>query len=73
VIKTTVYLPEHVKRRLTRLAKEQHRSEAELIRAAVERLIEDAPRPRPTLPLFSSGDPTIVERWDELMEGFGRQ
>ena len=61
------------KRRLAKLAREQGRSEAELIRAALERLVEDSPRPRPTLPLFRSGDPTITKRWDELMEGFGEQ
>jgi hypothetical protein len=73
VIKTTVYLPEQVKQRLARLAREQERSEAQLIRDAVARLVEEAPPPRPRLPLFSSGDPTITERWDELMKGFGEQ
>jgi hypothetical protein len=73
MIKTTVYLPEPLKRRLADLAKREDRSEAQLIRDAVERLVEEAPSPRPTLPLFSSGDPTITKRWDELMEGFGEQ
>jgi hypothetical protein len=73
MVKTTVYIPEQVKRRLSKLALQQGRSEAQLIREALERLVDEAPRPRPTLPLFSSGDPTLAARFDELMEGFGEQ
>ena len=73
MIKTTVYLPESLKRRLADLARREGRAEAELIRDAIQRLVEEATPPRPTFPLFSSGDPTITKRWDELMEGFGKQ
>ncbi len=38
--KTSVYLPESLKRRLGSLAERTHRSEAELIRSAVEHLVE---------------------------------
>lgn len=47
--KTSVYLPEALKRRLAALAEQSHRSEAELLRRAVEQLVsagEDRPAPR---------------------------
>ncbi len=69
--KTTVYLPEDLKFALGRLATERGRSEAELIREAIRDLVKDAEPPRPRLPLFSSGDPTLAERVDEELAGFG--
>ncbi len=73
MIKTTVYLPERVKARLRRLAARTRTSEATLIRTAVERLVADAPSPRPRPALFDSGDPTLAERVDDILaEGFGR-
>ncbi len=69
--KTTVYLPEDLKFALERIAAEKGRSEAELIREAVRGLVDDAEPPRPRLPLFSSGDPTLAERIDEELAGFG--
>ncbi|HEV8602749.1 MAG TPA: ribbon-helix-helix protein, CopG family [Gaiellaceae bacterium] len=72
-MKTTVYLPEQLKRRVEQTARAQRRSEAEVIRAALEEFTEAQERPRPRLPLFSSGDPTLAERVDEILaEGFGR-
>ena len=71
--KTTVYLPDDLKAALERTAAAQGRSEAELIREAVRKLTQDAEQPRPRLPLFSSGDPTLAERVDEeLKKGFGQ-
>lgn len=70
--KTTVYLPDDLKAALGRAAVEKGQSEAELIRKAVEDLVRGLGRPRPRLPLFSSGDPTLAERVDEeLRRGFG--
>lgn len=46
--KTSVYLPEPLKRRLTALATHRHRSEADLIRTAVEHLVD-------------GGDDTVAE------------
>jgi precorrin-2/cobalt-factor-2 C20-methyltransferase len=40
VRKTSVYLPESLKRRLSALAERSHRSEAELLRTAVEQLLD---------------------------------
>ena len=69
--KTTVYLPEDLKSALGRIAAQRGRSEAELIREAVRDLIRDSEAPRPRLPLFSSDDPTLAERLDEELAGFG--
>jgi ribbon-helix-helix CopG family protein len=69
--KTTVYLPDDPKAALGRAAAEKGQSEAELIRKAVEELVRGFERPRPRLPLFSSGDPTLAERVDEELRGFG--
>jgi len=71
VLKTTVYLPDELKRRLARLAEERRTSEAELIRAALTRFVESDTPPRPTLPLFRSSDPTLAEHVDEALTGFG--
>lgn len=43
--KTSVYLPDALKRRLSTLAERSHRSEAELIRSAVEQLVEGGASP----------------------------
>jgi Arc/MetJ-type ribon-helix-helix transcriptional regulator len=69
--KTTVNLPDDLKSALGRMAAERRQSEAELIREAVRDLIQNSEVPRPRLPLFSSGDPTLAERVDEELRGFG--
>lgn len=69
--KTTVYLPDDLKAALERTAAYQGRSEADLIRQAVRELIRDLEPPRPRLPLFSGGDPTLAERFDEELRSFG--
>jgi Arc/MetJ-type ribon-helix-helix transcriptional regulator len=73
--KTTVYLPDELKARLERCAREQGRSEADVIRAALAEYTARNGRPRPRLPLVrGTGVPTnIAEHVDELLaEGFGR-
>lgn len=74
MVKTTIYLPERLKRRVEQIARIERRSEAEVIRAALEDFTAVHERPRPTLPLFSGPAQTnIAERVDEaLAEGFGR-
>jgi len=69
--KTTVYLPEGLKRRLGEVAHRRGQPEAELIRQAIERLLAEEARPRPLLPLFHGDDPTLAERVDEALAGFG--
>lgn len=71
MVKTTVYLPEGSKRSLSRLAKSQRRSEAELIRSAIERMLQAEQPPRPTVPLFASGKKDLAKRADHYLEGFG--
>ena len=64
--RTTVYLPHDIKDRLAEQARMRGITEAECVRRAVEQWLD---RPRPRGGLFAAGD--IVERMDELMEGFG--
>lgn len=69
--KTTVYIPEDVKRALGQLAAGRGVSEAELIREALRTLTSQTTPPRPRLPLFNSGNPRLAERVDEGLSGFG--
>ena len=69
--KTTVYLPDDLKRALKRLARQRRCSEAELFREAVARLAGEGDAPAPRLPLFRSNGPSIAEDVDRALEGFG--
>jgi Arc/MetJ-type ribon-helix-helix transcriptional regulator len=69
--KTTVYLPDDLKRDLERVAATRGVSEAELIREAIRTLTRDSAAPRPRLPLFKSGKPGLAERVDHALKGFG--
>jgi Ribbon-helix-helix protein, copG family len=72
MVKTTVYLPEQLKARIADIARLEGRSEADLIRTALEQYADGRARPRPKLPLFDSGDPTWAQRdEEELLKGFG--
>jgi Arc/MetJ-type ribon-helix-helix transcriptional regulator len=71
--KTTIYLPDDLKRALERAAASRGRSEAELIREAVRSLTGSAKAPRPRLPLFRSGRPRLAEGVDEALKGFGKR
>jgi hypothetical protein len=71
--KTTVYLPEELKARLARAAEASRRSEADLIREGVEIVVERASRPLPSFGIFASGDGTLSQRVDELLEGLGER
>jgi Arc/MetJ-type ribon-helix-helix transcriptional regulator len=72
--KTTVYLPDALKARIERVAEEQKRSEAEVIRAALAAYTARE-RPRPRLPLHRGSETTsVARRVDEhLAGGFGRE
>ena len=69
--KTTVYVPEDLKRSLARAAAARGCSEAELIREALRSATERTAPPRPRLPLFRSRKPRLAERGDEALAGFG--
>jgi Arc/MetJ-type ribon-helix-helix transcriptional regulator len=71
--KTTVYLPDDLKRDLERVAAARGLSEAELIREAVRTLARESAAPRPRLPLFESGKPRLAERIDQALAGFGER
>ena len=72
VKRTTVYLPEDLKARLERRAHLQGVTEAEVIRTALAKELAESDRP-PVVPLFAVGwgDPTLAERVDEALAGFG--
>jgi predicted transcriptional regulator len=71
--KTTVYLDPDDYRLLKRLAAEQHRPSAELVREAVAEYTKRHARPRiaRSIGAFSSGRSDIGERAEELLEGMG--
>jgi len=72
-VKTTVYLDAAEYRRLKALAAAGGRSAADLIRAAVSEYVgtHGGPaRPR-SIGAGRSGDGTLAERSEDLLEGFG--
>lgn len=74
VKRTTVYLEDSQKRKLEAIAMRTARSEADLIREGVDRVIEDRRlRRRKPRALFALDDPVLddPERVDEALEGFG--
>jgi hypothetical protein len=74
VKRTTVYLGDDQKRRLEEIAARTARSEAELIRLGVDRVIEEYRlRRRKPQVLFALEDPVLddPDRADEALEGFG--
>lgn len=71
--RTTVYLPDELKRQLKRVAAETGRSEAELIREGIHLAIARHVPPPPRSGIFASGDSCLSERTDELLEGFGER
>ena len=73
--KTTIYLPPELKRDIERVAKSEHRTEADVIRDAVSASLQERFKPQPPrIPLvpYGLGAPDIAERVDELLDGFGR-
>ncbi len=72
VRRTTIYLPEDLKSSLARAAQEEGRTEADLIREGIERLLQSR-HPEPRIPLFTSGKPDLAENVDTLLNGFGEE
>jgi len=72
--KSTVYLPDDLKRALRRAARSTGRSEADLIREGIGLVTGTHRIAEPKLPLFESGQPDLAQRVDELLlEGFGER
>lgn len=71
--KTTVYLSDSLKSQLSRAAVASGRSEADLIREGIEIVASRGAGAEPRLPLFTSGDPSLAERVDEHLAGFGER
>ncbi len=71
--KTTVYLPDELKAQLATLASQTGRSEAELIREALGKLVSGAGRPRPRGSIFDSHEGGLAARVDEALSGFGER
>ena len=71
--KTTLYLPDDLKKRVELVAEAEGRSEADILRDAISSAVavQPPPRPRAPLPGVKLGDPTIAERAGDLMDGFG--
>jgi len=71
--KTTIYLPEELKRQVETAAKLDGSTEAEIIRQAVEEAMRKRVPPKPRIPLFEAGTlpSDLAERVDEYLEGFG--
>jgi len=71
--KTTIYLPDEMKKQVEEVARSSGRPEATVIRDAIMTLTRDAsPTPRVPLTDRGLGDPTIAENVDTLLERFGR-
>ena len=71
--KTTVYLSSTQKRALTRAARTEGRSEADLIREGVDTVTLRHRVVQPTLPLFDSGAPDLAQRSEAYLEGLGKR
>jgi hypothetical protein len=71
--KTTIYLPDDLKEGVEAVARREKRSEADIIRDAIASAVDASRPPEPCLPLpgMKLGNPTIAERADELLQGFG--
>lgn len=70
MVKTTVYLPEDLKYALSRVAETRGQSEAEVIRVALQSLVDAEPRPRPRGGIIrGDGITDYASRVDELLAG----
>jgi len=65
--------PEDLNANLGLLAQNEGRSEEDLILEGIRQFVEVHASPAPRIPLFFSEDPTLAERTDELLRGFGER
>lgn len=69
--KTTVYLPDELRKNLARAARLAKISEAALVREAVQARVDTLISRAPRLPLFHSKHSRLAERVDSALKGFG--
>ena len=71
--KTTINLPDALKRQIENAAKIERRSQTEIIREAIEEAMRKRVRPKPTIPLTTKRlpRPDMAENVDEYLKGFG--
>lgn len=75
MVKTSVYLPDELKGRLSEASRVTGDSEATIIRSALEQWLAGTLRPRssPHWGTIDFGDPDLADKvGDVLAEGFGR-
>jgi metal-responsive CopG/Arc/MetJ family transcriptional regulator len=70
MVKTSVYLDDHLKQDLDRVTQITGRSQADLIRDGIRQVIQDNLATRPKM-RARFHDPSIVGRTEELLEGLG--
>lgn len=71
--KTTVYLPDDLKRAIETKARSQGVSEAQVIREAIEAATagyRNPPKPRMG---YAHGQGDVLRRWDEYLKDFGQR
>ena len=78
MIRTTVYIDEHIAIALRHRADVENRSQAELIREALRRYIEDTQKdverpPIPGIGKYQSGRPDVSKRAEELLQEAARK
>ena len=68
-----MYVPDELKHRIEALASSEGRSEASVIRDALNRYATEhaPPRPKPSVGLYRGDGSSIADRIDEYMHGFG--
>jgi hypothetical protein len=64
-------LPEDLKAELKRVARQEGRTEADLILDGIRQVVGSHASPTPKIPLFESDDPSLAKRVDEILRGFG--
>jgi metal-responsive CopG/Arc/MetJ family transcriptional regulator len=74
MVKTTVYLDETVALRVRQMARTAGRSQAEVIRDALETYTQEAERPRPTgIGGYRSGRSDVSKKAEEILRGAARK
>ncbi len=76
MVKTSVYLPDELKERLTEASRVSGESEATIIRSALERWLADTLRQSRSAHwgTIDFGDPELADKVDEFLAGgFGQQ